>query len=349
MQNPFFSGRPAPAPALLAQKPLLDRLFTAVKGGVNQLVFTPDGHGKTSLLKALETRVLSSEAEVILVKADLFPCRCPEDFFRVLRMAVLASSGDRKEKMSSLYADSDPAVLDMPQYLCMDRMVSGTVLLDNFQAVLDFPGAEAFLRSFREHAERHSRVCYCLAAGRPEQIRPLFERTGAPMHAFAQLHEIEDPAQKDWIRFISQAFASTGKTAAVADIVSLLEMAEFQPAAVQALAEALWFRTEKTSSPGLLREAFDAVLGYLTPAFTRIYNQLSPKQISFLYAIIDRVPSFYSADTQRRYDLGTPGNIRRMKEALEKKEILDSSGRGLPLFQDPLFKAWLVTLRGCAR
>ena len=73
--------------------------------------------------------------------------------------------------------------------------------------------------------------------------------------------------------------------------------------------------------------------------FQRELDNLTNKQINFLKAITNDVKQFSSKETLSMYNLGSQGNIKRLKSALENKEILDFWG-GRIEFIDPLFKIW---------
>ncbi|MEZ5197239.1 MAG: hypothetical protein R2764_12810 [Bacteroidales bacterium] len=53
------------------------------------------------------------------------------------------------------------------------------------------------------------------------------------------------------------------------------------------------------------------------------------------------VEQFTSKETLKNYNLGSQGNIARIKSALENKEILDLWGESME-FIDPLFKIWFT-------
>jgi hypothetical protein len=47
----------------------------------------------------------------------------------------------------------------------------------------------------------------------------------------------------------------------------------------------------------------------------------------------------------RRYDLGTSGNVTKVKRVLIDKEIVDTEN-GIPVFQDPVFRLWILQVFG---
>lgn len=71
-------------------------------------------------------------------------------------------------------------------------------------------------------------------------------------------------------------------------------------------------------------------------------NQISLTQfqINFLDAIADGVElGFSKTETLSKYNLGTAANIKRLKDSLENKELIDIDGNKVT-FNDPVFKLW---------
>ena len=71
-------------------------------------------------------------------------------------------------------------------------------------------------------------------------------------------------------------------------------------------------------------------------------NQISLTQfqINFLNAIADGVESEFSrSEIMSKYNLGTAANIKRLKDSLENKELIDVNEKRVT-FNDPVFKLW---------
>jgi hypothetical protein len=67
---------------------------------------------------------------------------------------------------------------------------------------------------------------------------------------------------------------------------------------------------------------------------------LSGFQMNFLRALADGKNSeFTKSEILKNYQLGTSANVKRLKNALEKKELIDIAGK-IVTFNDPVFKRW---------
>ena len=68
---------------------------------------------------------------------------------------------------------------------------------------------------------------------------------------------------------------------------------------------------------------------------------LTNYQIALLRAITDGHTKFSSAEVIRSYGLNSSANVKRLKDALSKKEIISFDEGDEPSFIDPLFEYWV--------
>ena len=91
----------------------------------------------------------------------------------------------------------------------------------------------------------------------------------------------------------------------------------------------------------VLVEALDAMLAIYEPSFRALMNGLTTFQVSLLQAIVEGHTRFSGAETVRRYNLNSSANVKRVKEALMKKEIITFDAKENPVIIDPLFAYWV--------
>jgi DNA-binding IclR family transcriptional regulator len=70
-------------------------------------------------------------------------------------------------------------------------------------------------------------------------------------------------------------------------------------------------------------------------------NDLTTFQVQLLRAILEGHTRFSSAEVIRQYGLNSSANVRRLKDALCKKEIVTFDEDDNPLILDPLFEYWV--------
>jgi hypothetical protein len=90
-----------------------------------------------------------------------------------------------------------------------------------------------------------------------------------------------------------------------------------------------------------LTEALDSLLAVHEPRFVATMNDLTTFQVSLLRAILDGHTRFSSAEVIRQYSLNSSANVRRLKDALCKKEIVTFDEDDNPVILDPLFEYWV--------
>jgi hypothetical protein len=92
----------------------------------------------------------------------------------------------------------------------------------------------------------------------------------------------------------------------------------------------------------VLLEALETILAINRGRFVSMVSDLTTFQVSLLKAIIDGYTKFSTAEVIRKYSLNSSANVRRLKDALMKKEIITFVGEEeRPVLLDPLFEYWL--------
>ena len=90
-----------------------------------------------------------------------------------------------------------------------------------------------------------------------------------------------------------------------------------------------------------LVEALGTLVSIHEPRFNAIMEDLTTHQVSFLRAVVDGVTRFSAAEVIRQYGLNSSANVKRVKDALMKKEVLVFDENDNPHIIDPLFEYWI--------
>ena len=93
---------------------------------------------------------------------------------------------------------------------------------------------------------------------------------------------------------------------------------------------------------GILMEALKTIVSVNEPRFLAIVNDLTDHQLSLMRAIVDGVVKFSASDIIDRYSLNSSANVRRVKDALKKKEVITFNEKDEPVILDPLFEYWIT-------
>ena len=90
-----------------------------------------------------------------------------------------------------------------------------------------------------------------------------------------------------------------------------------------------------------LNEALASLIAVHEPRFVAMMNDLTTFQVNLLRAALDGHARFSSAEVIKQYGLNSSANVRRLKDALCKKEILTFDEDDNPVLLDPLFEYWV--------
>lgn len=93
---------------------------------------------------------------------------------------------------------------------------------------------------------------------------------------------------------------------------------------------------------GILMDALNALISVHRPRFMSMADDLTDHQMNMMRAILDGVKKFSSADVIEKYGFNSSANVRRIKDALKKKEIITFDEKDEPVILDPLFEYWLT-------
>ena len=91
----------------------------------------------------------------------------------------------------------------------------------------------------------------------------------------------------------------------------------------------------------VLLESLGCILAIHEPRFISIMSSLTTHQVNLLRAVVDGHTRFSSSEVVRQYSLNSSANVKRVKDALMKKEILAFDENDEPSFLDPLFEYWV--------
>lgn len=372
METPFVFGK------IASQEDFTDRveetrhLLDNFKGLVNTVLISPRRWGKSSLVaKASDIYVKESDQNIV-VHIDLFNCRTVDKFYETFAKEVISATNTAFEEFvsSSLkylsrfapnFQASDPAgsyelsfgidirdkkmtfdeILDLPQAIAREKGKRIIVCIDEFQTIKDYDDSYDFQCSLRAHWQKHQDVAYCLYGSKRNMMIDLFADSQNPFYKFGDLVFLQKISADEWVKFIVARFAETGKYISE-DVANMISgMVECHPYYVQQLSQLSWFRTQIECTEDIVKDAFYSLCAQLSLVFSHIIDGLTPSQIGFLQAVADGMTSFTSQSVLTRYRLGSSANVKNIKQALEKKELIDIQPGRIEI-QDPVFKFWML-------
>ena len=91
----------------------------------------------------------------------------------------------------------------------------------------------------------------------------------------------------------------------------------------------------------MMTDALNSMISVHEPRFISIVNDLTDHQLSLMRAVMDGVVKFSASDVIEKYHLNSSANVRRVKDALKKKEVITFNEKDEPVVLDPLFEYWI--------
>lgn len=231
-------------------------------------------------------------------------------------------------------------ILNLAEQICEDRKIKMVICMDEFQDVQFYDDPISFQKKLRSHWQHHKNVTYCLYGSKRHMMMDIFNNSSMPFYRFGDLMFLDKIGKQKWMDFIHKRFRDKGKEISLENAEEIALLMDGHPFFIQQLSQQAWFLTQKQCNSEIIDEAVRYLLQQYHFVFQKEVDQLTNPQINFLKAMLDDIEQFTSSEVLKKYKLGTAGNVKRIREALENKEIIDTSEQKMS-FQDPIFKLWV--------
>lgn len=255
---------------------------------------------------------------------------------------------DRDELLSrgwDLDAEDVKAVLRLPFRLAADRGAPMILIIDEFQNVNATEDGDRILRPLdtvlKEEAEAgHRGFSFIFSGSMVNAMKEIFE-TSRLFHRHVTRVRLSSVDEREIADHVVKGFLSGGK---VLDKDLLV-------GACRLFKNHFWYINHFSSicdsmSKGYIMEpvlvdALSSLIAVHEPRFRAMVCGLTTHQINLLRATVDGNTRFSASEVIRKYGLNSSANVKRVKDALMKKEILTFEEEDKPEFLDPLFEYWI--------
>lgn len=376
MDSPFLYNKYVTGQRFIGRKEDCSILGNLLSQGENVVLWEPFGTGKKSIVHQVLTRLKVSAVKFVAGTMTALDIRTNEAFVRRLgstAMRMMASTPEAFEEMVSKYlsgthlvfdrkafADRDEvlstnwdlddndlrAVLKLPYLLASERQERVFMIVDEFQNVDLTEDGEKIFRIMQEVMDEARSLglrnfSYIFLGSQVNAMADIFVRR----HFFyrrVQRLQLSKVDEREIVEHVIKGFLSSGKVAD-RDLISgacrLLKCNLFYINHFTSISDSL---SKGYIMEPVMLEALQTLLAIHTGRFVSIMNDLTTFQVSLLKAILDGYTKFSTAEVIRKYSLNSSANVRRLKDALMKKEILTFEGTDeRPVILDPLFEYWL--------
>ena len=351
-------------------------LANLLSQGENVALWEPVGTGKKSIVHQVLTRMKVSGSRFTVGDISALDIRSGEAFARRLGSAIIrlvASTPDEYSRIVNTYLsgthfvfdqtaysasdtilstnwdlddDDIRAVLRLPYRLAQDRGERIYLIIDEFQNLdLADDGEKLFklMEGVMDEAKGigNKLFSYIIIGSMYNAMRDIFVKR----HFFYRRVErlaLSKVDEREIVEHIIKGFLASGKVIdrdLIGGACRLFKCNLFYINHFTSICDSL---SKGYIMEPVLLEALDTIISINRGRFVAAMHDLTTFQVSLLKAIIDGYTKFSTAEVIRKYSLNSSANVRRLKDALMKKEILTFEGDDeRPVIFDSLFEYWL--------
>lgn len=343
--------------------------------GENIVIYEPPKTGKKSLVQQGLLQLKSSGRQFVSVQLSLLDVRSLSELTLRLAANTLRSAGSGPDEFARTAGEllhGTHLVFDRARFDACGEVISASWDLDDddLRAAFLLPyrlGAQTGVRRIvvidefqnvmlTEDGDRACRILESIFKTLPEELtgQASYVFLGSQVNAMHEIFGIRrwfwrrvervriNPIEtKEIMDHVVRGFLATGK---VIDRELLLGVCKLFKDNIwyinhfSAICDSL---TRGYIMEQTLTEALNSLLAIHEPRFIATMNDLTTFQVSLLRAILDGHTRFSSAEVIRQYALNSSANVRRLKDALCKKEIVTFDEDDNPVLLDPLFEYWV--------
>ena len=371
MENlPFIFGKSSDLVNFTDREEESLRLEMNFKSRINTIIISPRRWGKASLVANVAEKIKAEKKNIKVCTLDIFNVRSETEFYEHFAKGVLKGTSSRWEEMAdsakkflshllpkitfspdsqaeisfgveweTLQKDPD-AILNLPETIAKEKKISVIVCIDEFQAIGDFSESLAFQRKLRSLWQHHHNVGYCLYGSKRSMLLDIFSSVSMPFYKFGDILFLQKISSRKWGEFIKKRFEDTKKKITAEQAEYLAELVDNHSYYVQQLAQQAWLRTKTSCSKTIIDESLQGIKNQLSLLFVGQIETMTSTQVNFLKAALDGETAFTSQENLKKYRLGSSANVKKIKDALISREIIDISAQKVDIL-DPVFKLWL--------
>lgn len=236
------------------------------------------------------------------------------------------------------------AMLRLPFRLAADRKERLILIVDQFHCLGQLPDPDLILRPLdavlREQQLDGRLFNLILCGAGVNAMKAIFE-TSLLFHRVVERVRLSALGEQDLSDHMQRGFLSGGKVVNQDLILGACRLLRCHPWYVNHFAAICNSMSRGYIMEPVFVDALGCLISIHQPRFTEMVTGLTTHQVNLLQATLCGITRFSAADVIRSYGLNSSANVKRVKDALMKKEILLFDDSDTPSLQDPLFEYWL--------
>ena len=237
------------------------------------------------------------------------------------------------------------AMLRFPWGVARERGMDLILILDEFQSLSRTEDGDKVFRLFEKVvAEMRGGPgpgCTFLFSG--SMVNAMKEIFEVRRYFYRQVEHLalRPLDEKEIIDYVHKGFMNSGKEVDRTLLHGVCRLFRNDMAYINHLAATCDSLSRGYIVEATMTEALRIVLSVHEPRFLAMMHGLTTFQVSLLKAILDGHTKFSASEVIRTYGLNSSANVKRLKDALMKKEIVTFNEKDEPVILDPLFEYWV--------
>ncbi len=369
MESPFIFNKFVTGQDFIPRSAELNLLTDMLNQRQNCLISEPANSGKKSLVNQAILVMQKESSNFLLCNIDLFNVKTQQKFLCKIVNKLLRPLATRHDELQRLakeylskvpYTISNPEnntlpgtitlgknltpaqkidILNLPEVLSDNYSTNIILYFEEFQEIATHNDASETFELINKTWPSHHKCTYLITGSYVNVMAEIFEENKLLKNRIERI-KFEKINEKCFADFIIRNFQKAGKVIPKEIAEQMSRLTENHPWYTQHLADITFGLTRGYVNHQVLSQGFQLLLDYHSPTFRLITHKMSHFQLNLLKAILDGNNKFSSVEMLEKYELQSSANVNRLKEAVQKKEIILFE-KGQAIFTDPLFKTWL--------
>ena len=373
MDAPFIYDCYVTGKNFIGRKSECTALANLIAAGENIVIYEPPKTGKKSVIQQTLFNMRLSGQQFNVSDFNMFNIRTIHDFLTGFGNAVIRSTSSSPAEYADIigrhlsgthfvfdrkrFSESDEVVslnwapdiydiemmLRLPGSIAEEKGIRMIMIIEEFQNILGDDGGDDVIKAMEavlRETKNGGGCTFILSGSRTNAMKYIFEEKKY-FHRLVEHLPLQPIDDRDIVEHISRGFLSQGKVVEKDQAMGACKL----------FRNNIWYINHFTAicnslskgyiNEGILLDALNAMLSIHEPRFQAMTDSLTDHQLSLLKAALDGVVRFSSTDVIEKYALNSSANVRRVKYALKKKEIITFNEKDEPVVLDPLFEYWV--------
>ena len=376
METPFVYDKYITGKYFLGRKKECSVMANLLAAREHVSLYEPPKTGKMSLIRQTLINMRSNGVQFVAPFVDMLSVRTLSDFLLAFGTSVLKASASTPEEFSRIvkthladthfvfdhmrYSMDEELVslnwtpdlndvekmMRLPVEMAKEKKVPYIVILNEFHNILNAAEGEKVLKILEAQfalREEPYTATFVMSGGMVNAMKYIFEEKRF-FYRQANHIALSNVDEREIVEHVVKGFLNmTGKSFDRNLAMGACELFRSNLWYVNHLAAICDALSRGFVTEAMMTEALNSMISVHEPRFISIVNDLTDHQLSLLRAVLDGVVKFSASGVIEKYHLNSSANVRRVKDALKKKEVLTFNEKDEPVILDPLFEYWVST------